>query len=198
MRRGRFVLGATLIEAVVSLSMLGLLMMLMFQVYRLGANAWQSGETDVQLVQSAQLITDRLSREAGRAAAASVALDPPGPPSSAVSFLSPVNPVSSKPDYDPVQRSPIWHAHSIFYHDAAQGEVRWKMLPLSTPTLVTTPLAGLDSERNGGILLSQEVTQCEFEYLNPTLRVRLQLERKRYGKELPDRVSLSTSVLLRN
>lgn len=190
--------GTTLLETVISLSLLGLLMLLMFSVYRLGANAWKSGETDAQLAQSAQIVTDRLAKEASRSALVSLALDPIGPPSSAVSFLSPVNPATSLPDYDGTVGSPVWHSHSICYFDSTQGEIRWRSIPLAMPTTSAAPLATLAAERNNGILLSKEVTECEFLQMDRTIEVFIAVERKRYGKETPDRMELRSSVCFRN
>lgn len=190
--------GATLIEAIVSLSMLSLLMVLMFQVYRLGAAAWQSGEADVQLAQAAQLVTDRLTREVARSPFASVSLDPATPPATAIAFLSPMDPLDNIPDYDGPLRSAVWHSFSIVHHVAATKELRWRRLPLSTPTTTPTPLASLGLERNGGTLLAAEVTTCEFSLVDRTLELRLVMERQRYGKTDPDRMELRSSTCFRN
>ena len=190
--------GTTLLEALVSVSVLGLLMSMMFAIYRIGAVAWKSGESDVQLAQSAQLVTDRIGREAARSANTSVALDPPASPSTAVSFLSPIDPGTGRPDYDASQRSAIWHSHSVFYHDVTSSEVRQRSIDLATPTAATTPLANLSLERTGGTLLAREVSSCEFFFADRTLEIRLVLERKRYGNEAPDRVELNSSVVLNN
>ena len=198
MKPGHKEQGASLIETLIALSMLSLLMVVMFSIFRMGAAAWKSGEADAELAQSAQVITDRLTKEAARSALASIALDPSTAPSTAISFLSPVDPVTNLPDYDGSVGSPVWHSQSVCYYDAATKEVRWRSIPLTSPTTTASPLATLASDRTGGSLLSQEVVECEFVLLDRVVEVYLTLERKRYGKETPDWLELRSSVCFRN
>ena len=180
------------------MSMLSLLMIVMFGIFRMGAAAWKSGEADAELAQSAQIVTDRLTKEAARSTLASIALDPPTPPSTALSFLSPVDPATSLPDYDGTVGSPVWHSQSVCYYDASKKEIRWKSIPLATPTTSVTPLVALASQRTGGTLLAEEVVECEFVVLDRIVEIYMTLERKRYGKETPDWLELRSSVCFRN
>jgi len=191
-------LGFTLAETAIGLFTLGLLMAMTFGIYRSGALAWQSGESDAQLSQSAQVFTDRLTREASRTTTASITLDPMTAPSTAIAFLSPWDPARNLPDYDPISRSPIWHSYSVFHWSDSDKVIRTQNLPLGTPTTAVDPLFSLAAQRSGGILLCAEVEDCEFSLVESLIEVRLVLERKRYGKETPDRIEVLSSVAVRN
>lgn len=195
---GRAARGHTLIEAMVAMTLLSILMVVMFLVYRTGAVAWKAGETEVQLSQAAQLVTDRIAREAARSSVASLSLDPPVAPSTAVAFLSLVSDTTGLPDYSASQRTPVWHSYSIFAYDAGKKEIRFKSLDLTSPQTATIPLSTLDVDRAGGGLLAGEVTNCEFFTNAQTLSVQLGLERKRYGKDQPDHFELHSVVVFRN
>ncbi len=108
--------GTTILEALVGTALLAVLLTTMFLIYTTGAKAWKAGESDVQLAQSAQTVTARMARDVERSIYTSVALDPLPPPSSAVSFLSPINPTTGQPDYD-----------------AAKRELRVKQVPIAPP-----------------------------------------------------------------
>ena len=190
--------GNTLAETIISLFLLNLLMAFMFFVYRLGATALQSGEADTQLTQSAQLVTTRMSREASRSSFESLALDPPSGPATAVSFLSPVGANSGSPSYDPNTLFPIWHSHFVCYHVEGAQELRWKMIPVSSPSINIERLTNLELQRSQGALLSEEITSCEFTVVDKTLEVNLLAARQRLGKNEPDTIQLRSTVFFRN
>lgn len=196
MRRERQ--GFTLPEAFVSFFLLSLLFMMMFFIYRQGASAWKKSETQGELLQEAQAVTRKLTRDAERSSFASLTLDPAAP-ATAVAFASCWSPATMSHEYDPFGRSPVWQRFEIFYYDALAREVRWKEAPLpGAPTTTVGPLAGLAGLRSDGRVLARNVIRCDFTRGDHTLDFELELERKRYGSGRVERVELPARVYFRN
>ncbi|GMU51595.1 MAG: hypothetical protein AMXMBFR33_07410 [Candidatus Xenobia bacterium] len=149
--------GQTLLETLVSLGLLSLLMVLMFAVYRTGANAWMKGDAQVSLIQDLRVVTERLAREVERSAYESATLDPGPNAGTALAFLSSWDEVAQRYDYDPAVGSPGWHKYFVCYYDAPAREVRWLEVALPTPTTTAAPLPGLASYRAGGRVLASQV-----------------------------------------
>ncbi|MCA9792811.1 MAG: hypothetical protein KC910_13485 [Candidatus Eremiobacteraeota bacterium] len=190
--------GHTLIEIMVSMGLLVLLLGVMFLIYRTGANAWKKSEAQVQLVQDAQVVTARLSREVERSIYASACLDPGPNNGTAVSFLSCWNEATASYDYDPASRSPVWQKDVICYYDGPSREVRWTEVPLTPATPTASPLVGLAGLRAGGRVLARDVTACDFVLSPRVLEMRLQMERQRYGSGAPERVEIPCRMFFRN
>ncbi len=190
--------GFTLIEAMVAYMLLAILFLMMFFIYRTGASAWKKAEAQTQLLQEAQVVTGRLSREIERSVYASAGLDPGPGTGTAVAFLSCWNDATGEYDYDPGSRSPLWHKYLICYYNAATQEVFWTETPLVPPSSTPAPLAALATFRNGGKLLARNVTRCDFTLSEDMLELQLELSRKRYGSETLEVVQLPLRVFFRN
>ena len=191
--------GTTLIEAILSLTLLNLLMAFMFFVYRLGASAWQSGQADTQLAQTVQSVVDRISREASRSSIESLSFEPQAPDvASIIAFLSPIDQTTNSPSYDPVTLLPLWHSHFVCYYDQGNKELRWKKVPVALPSIEATPLNSLNSQRSDGALLAEEISACEFFVIGDSLDLTITAERQRYGSSKPDQIKLHSTVFFRN
>jgi hypothetical protein len=190
--------GQTLVEMLVGFVLLTLLMAGMFFIYQIGANAWKKGETQGNLVQTAQVFLARLGREVERSDAHGATLDPGPATGTAVAILSCYDPVNQRDDFDPNVRSPIWHSYQIFYYDSATRQVLLREVPLPAPTTVASPLAGLAALRTGGRTLARDVDRCDFTLSPNLLDVRLEMNQKRYGSQAPEHFELPGRMAFRN
>lgn len=190
--------GQTLVEVLVGFLLLTLLLTGMFFVYQIGANAWKKGESQSNLVQSAQVFLARLGREVERSDAHGATLDPGPSTGTAVAILSCYDPVTQRDDFDPSLRSPIWHSYQVFYYDSARRQVLVREVPLPTPTTVASPLAGLAALRTEGRTLATDVDRCEFTLSPNLLEVQLELNQKRYGSRTPEHLELPGRMAFRN
>lgn len=190
--------GHTLVELMVGFMLLTLLFGMLYFVYRTGAGAWKKSETQVELLQEAQVVTSRLSREVERSVYDSAEVDPGPNIGTAVAFLSCWNDATDQYDYDATSRSPIWHKYLICYYDAANQKVYWNETPLGSPTTAAAPLPALATYRSGGKLLASHVTRCDFTLSEEVLELQLELERKHYGSEKLEQIQLPTRVFFRN
>lgn len=190
--------GQTLLETLVSLGLLSLLMMLMFAVYRMGANAWMKGDAQVSLIQDLRVVTDRLAREVERSAYESATLDPGPNNGTALAFMSSWDEATQRYDYDPAVGSPVWHRYLVCYYDAPAREVRWVEVDLATPTTTAAPLPGLAGYRSGGRVLASQVDRCDFILTESLLETRLETSRKRYGSDIPEKLQLDGAAFFRN
>ncbi|MEW6279273.1 MAG: hypothetical protein AB1758_11660 [Candidatus Eremiobacterota bacterium] len=189
--------GATLIETLIGLSLLCLLMLMMFFIYRVGASAWKKSEAQTQLLQEGQVVTGRLSREVERSVYDSASLDPGPNNGTAVAFLTCWNETANRYEYDAASRSPIWQRYEICYYDSATQEVRWTQAPF-VPSTTPAPLGGLAGFRNGGRVLARNVTRCDFVLTDHVLELQLELQRKRYGSDDLEKVELPCRSVFRN
>ena len=182
----------------VGFAILGFLLAMMFSVYRFGASAWKKGESQNELLQQAQVVTASLAHEVERSVFSSASVDPGPTVGSAIGMLNCWNSTLNRYEYDATAESQVWQRYVIFYHDAASNSVRRTETPLSPPSTTSVPLPGLAGHRTGGRQLALDASMCEFELSDQLLRFEIELERKRYGSEVPEKVTLSSLVYFRN
>lgn len=187
MRAGR---GFTVIELVMSMSILGLLLGLTFLIYTMGARAWAKGDAKADLLRAAQLVAAKTNRyvESSTPLSLSVASD-----GSAVAFLS-AEDANGVFLYDPVSLLPRWQKFIVLYHDPTARMVNLREVSVLGTTLEHTPQtidalsAGpVTNYKSGGQPLGREIDECRFS-LTPESQLLTELRsvKKHYGSDLPE------------
>lgn len=199
--------GLSLLETMISAVLLGILTSLLFFVYRMGASSLMKGQAQTELLQDVQASSSRLLREIERSTYASLSLDPPPPggPATAISLLSAIDPAGQFA-YDPAVGEPTWQKYVVLYYDAPSEELRWRevVLAAGSPEARTPgPIeqyqgSALATYRNGGRTIARHVTRCELSFADGTVTLLLETQRKRYGSEQKEQITLRSSGAFRN
>lgn len=152
-RRPHHPSGMTLMEQVVSTSLLAVVMLLTWQVLSPCLKVWQTDQAEVAIDQLGMLDSVRLRAELSRSTSRSLAFLDGDPP--ALCFLSCDDP-SQTAAYDPVTGRPIWRKWVVYFLDV-ENEILYRKewpnstlsgqipdlgvtLPTTTPTALTPAL----------------------------------------------------------
>jgi prepilin-type N-terminal cleavage/methylation domain-containing protein len=196
--------GYSLIEVVVAMGILTLLLAIAFNAFVTGANAWQKGDAQTELLQNCQLTTTRLSHEAERTIYGSVTVAANG---QAVSMASAVYASTGQFAVDPASSNLQWQNYLIFYYDASLYAVCEQTVPISPPTFTPVPIeqynAGngpqpLSSYLNNGTPIAHDVTQFNVHQAQTLLTVNVTAQKGRYGSQAPETVSTYAVAHMRN
>ncbi|MBI3926357.1 MAG: prepilin-type N-terminal cleavage/methylation domain-containing protein [Armatimonadetes bacterium] len=192
--------GFTLAELIVAGFILGLLLFAVFAIYRMGASTMMKADAQTELLQQLQTITTKLSREAERSVYEGVSVTPDG---RAVALLDATYSDGSFA-VDSSGRL-VWQRYVIYYWEPAASSLSRTTLPYLPPdprvadTLESYTGNPLSDYTNGGQEVGRNVSACTFAIEGGAfLRLGLEAQKKRYGREDPERLSLGTTVLLRN
>lgn len=182
--------GFTILELMISMSVLGVLLGLTFLIYTMGARAWAKGDTKADLLRSAQVIAAKTNRYVESSTPLSLSAAPDG---SAVAFLS-AEDEDGVFQYNPVTLLPRWQKFIVLYHDPAARSVNLREVsvvgtPLQdTPQTIEArgegPVAGYKS---GGQPLGREIDECRFT-VTPEVQLLTELrsKKKHYGTDAPE------------
>lgn len=195
MRRAR---GATLIELMLGIALLGMLLTLLFLIFHMGWNAWRSANLRSDLNDQSRLVVQSLSRDLEASVYASLSLQ-----GEAVSFLS------ARDDAGVFaldgNGDPLWQRYVVFYRDAGRDEVVRAELPLAAPLSAPEPIEvntgqPLASLLGPGRVIARGVKRLALSVpLNGRrLRMEVDVEQPQRGGLPPARMTLSSAVHLRN
>jgi prepilin-type N-terminal cleavage/methylation domain-containing protein len=200
--------GLTLVEVLVVLSIFSILLTAIYFIFQMGLSAWHKTATKNELLQQVQIVNFRLSKELERSSLGSLSADTA---LGIVAFLSPL-------DNDGVfvvgtEGRPEWQRYIVYYHNSAENVIYRTEIPLiagaserRVPTLLEDyndgsgpqPLAAYAS---GGRPLSRFVTIFEptvFPAPLSQLNWLITAERRRYGSERPEMLTMTAAAYLRN
>lgn len=190
--------GATLIELMLGIALLGMLLTLLFLIFHMGWNAWRSANLRSDLNDQSRLVVQSLSRDLEASVYASLSLQ-----GEAVSFLSArdnngVFALDANGD-------PVWQRYVIFHRDPARDEVVRSELPLVAPLGTPEPIEvntgqPLASFLGPGRVIARGVKRLALSVPLNGRRVRLEVdvEQPQRGGLPPARMTLSSAVYLRN
>jgi Tfp pilus assembly protein PilE len=194
--------GITILELMISLSLLGVLLAATFFIYTTGARAWAKGDSQSDLLRAAQIVSAKTTRyvESSTNLSLSVATD-----NSAVAFLSAEND-DGMFLYDHVSLLPHWQKFIVLYHDPATKTVYFREVSVLGTTLETAPetidaLGGgpVDNYKSGGQPLGREIDVCRFTLTAESqLLTELESQKRHYGSDAPATQSTRFLNTLRN
>jgi len=202
MRESTYHRGATLLEVIVGMGILGLLSAMMFAVYVLGANAWMKGSTETDLLQASQLVTRFLAKEAEAATAQSLSFSSDN---RGTAFLS-ASDSNGAFQYDSSSLLPLWQDYLLFWFEPANGTLFKRKVPVVGTPVETTPApfstftsVPLDAYLVDGRPLVRGLTEVRFTNPGPSqLKIELDVEQRRYGNTEAEVTRVETLVHLRN
>lgn len=194
--------GLTLLELMVSGGILGLLMIITFMLYRMGASAWMKSDAKSELLQVAQVATSKLNREVENSSfrSASVAADGSG-----AAFLSAVD-SNGVFCYDPVTIIPRWQKYVVLYFQSGSKTLfRREVSVLGQPAeQAAMPIADLEghpieSYFAGGQPIANGMDELSFS-LSPDeqLVMEMRASKERYGSTAPERQTVRVVTSFRN
>lgn len=195
--------GLTLIEVLITLSILGILMTAVFGVFKMGLLAWHKANTKNGLLGDVQVVNYRLNEELQFSDLGSVTAQV-----DALSFLSPCDAkgkvvVSS-------QGRPLFQKYIVYYRNTADKKMYRREVPLSTPATVSRPIEDvnlgsgkkpLSFYTKGGDPLGRNITKFEPDLVpDPISQVtwKVTAEHPRLGTNRPESVVTDSTVYLRN
>ena len=181
-----------MLEAVISMSILGLLTGLIFFVYTMGARAWAKGDAKSELLRASQIVAAKTSRlvESSTPLSVSVAAD-----GSATAFLS-AEDSNGVFRYDPVSLLPRWQKFVVLYHEPVSKTVFYREVDVTRTPLESAPQP-IDALGNGPVEnyktggnpqpLGRGIDTCRFT-LTPESQLLTELSstQQHYGSETPE------------
>lgn len=190
----------------VSATILGMLLVAIFLIYRMGAASMMRADAETELTQNAQILSRNFAKDVEQTVYDSVSL---APDNSAVAFLSGIYGSDFQVDS---AGNPLWQKYVVYYHDRAQRRVFRQEVSLPagasqiyTPAPIDT-LAGLDvtSYATGGDRIADNIYGCSFELdfqpptNTPILLLRVDARKARYGNTEEEMVQVDSAVRMRN
>lgn len=190
--------GVTIAELLVAASLLGLLLIAIFAVYRSGANAWAMGDAKTELLQQVQLGVSRMAREAERSVYGGVTI---AGDEAAVSFISAEEDGSFETETDTTRM--LWKKYVVFYHDPQTQTLMSREVELAGPIVDAQPiestLGAIDNYRHGGKIVSRHVDSLQVAFEPPALLTfELGVKKDRYGRRDAETRVLARTARVRN
>lgn len=195
-----------MLEAALTVSMLGVLMTAVIAVYLMGVRAWSRSDVQAELLADVEVLSNRLSRALEQSAYEGLSVGDEG---RAVAILLPTD-AEGGYQIDPEYGSSLWERYEIYYLD---GEtIRRREVPLvpgATQRQNPGPIeqynpgggaAALESYLSGGAPVAHNVLDFQVQPLPATRLVRItaRLEKWRYGKQDKEKMTLDTLIRMRN
>lgn len=133
-RRVSLAAGLTLVETLISMTLLSLLLGLLFAIYRTGARGWMSADADAELLGRVHGLALKVARKVEGSNRQSLVMVEPGMPlpshlqMTLPSHLKGFSVISAFDDdgrfvYEPGRQLPNWNRGQVFYHDANTEQV---------------------------------------------------------------------------
>lgn len=200
--------GLTLVEVLVTLTVLSILMTALFAVFKMGLSAWHKTSTKNELLQQVQIVDFRLSDELQLSALESATADPG---IDALSFLSPLD--ANGKFILSAKGRPEFQKYIIYYRKSSDQKMYRREVLLNAgasernvpgPIEEYDPGTGkkpLGFYTNSGQPLARYFTDFTPEVLpEPVSQVtwKLTAQRKRYGTDRPESVTTDSASYLRN
>lgn len=192
--------GVGLSEVMVAASVLLILVGLQLVLIQGASSAFHKTNTQADLLQDMEITLARFTRDAQGSTLAGLSLNGNG-----VAFLS-AHLAQQNLQLSPTGQ-PMWKQYLLYYFDAPSKELRWRALPMATPS--ETPLA-LDAYNFGsgplpmatyqvsGKPLARFVDSFSVTAVNSEISTTLQCSRVRYGSPKPEKISMTQTVCMRN
>lgn len=189
--------GHTLIEALVAGALLVVLLGLVLSTYAGGSGALRKIEAQSDLQSQAQVLTMRLSQDLLRANSRSLSLEP-----QAVAMLLPAAGML----LDDESHELLYDRYVVYYRQGQEVRRREVALAPDAPERsLPGPIESYGARRDlafyctEGQLLASGVTLLNLEQIDDRLLLlEVEMERKRYGKDSPDRFKLTSGFRLHN
>lgn len=194
--------GVTLLEILVGMGILGVLSTMLFGVYVMGANAWMKGSTESEILQTSQVVTRFLAKEAEASTAQSLSFSSDN---RGTAFLTATDNTGTF-QYDRSSLLPLWQDYAIFWFDAPESALYKRKVSVLGSPVETTPAPfssfstiPLDGYFVDGRPLVRGIKELRFSSPAPSqLKIDLEVEKGRYGHTEPERVKVETLIHLRN
>ena len=158
--------GFTLLELIVSLTILGVIVTIVFGAMRIGVSAWEKGEGDIENQQRYRIVLDRIGQQM-----ASMAVPVDMPQADAVKYLLKGDAASvefvSRISLMPENRSGLVYVKYEVRTDG-EGERSLSCYEQSLARRSADPLENIVEEEDLHVLLPH-VKECGFEYFKPSI-----------------------------
>lgn len=176
-------------------------MFMLLGIFITGAGAARKGDARAELVADGQIAMTNMTQDIERAPVLGVSVAPDNQGLAVLSALD----ESGAFELDD-EGKPLWSRWAVYYHE--NGELKktyvdWTASPSVRATPI--PLEQLDASRTvadyetGGRVLARNVYAVDMRVLpNTTTSLRLELHKKRYGRQDPEKVVMETVVKARN
>ena len=197
MKRRGFTLGELLVGALVT----GLLLTMLFAIFRTGASAWHKTDTQADLTGALQRIGAHFVSNLEQADLQTVQVSPDGRILSAVVATDAAGNLHRDANGDL-----LWQRYVLFWWDSASGQVFTRELPhanipqgefLTDVNLGSGPQP-LSFYATTGRRLAVDITDFEVDYSGQIASMRVVGTHQRYGSERPETVVMRFTARPRN
>lgn len=186
----------------VSSFILGLLLTAAFMIYRMGASAWLKSDAKSELLQIAQVVTAKVNREVESSNFRSLSVAPDG---SGVAFLSAKN-ANGVFVYDPVSIVPRWQKYIVLYFQSSDKTLYRREISvvgqpqeMGAAPIESRGAGAVETYFSSGQVVAHGMDVCRFSTTaDEQLVMELELSKKRYGSEEPERQFTRIVTAFRN
>lgn len=197
-----------MIELMVSCFIFGLLTVVLFFFYRMGASAWKKGDAESELLQNLQVACRKISRPLEASSATSVSTYA-NATHTALSFLTAVGAADTfmvQPD----TLLPDWQSYQVFYFERAQQTLYQREVDLlagSSQHTVPGPIQSFVSSSGthplgfyctDGRPIARHLTDLTVTLNGSLVTIEAEAQMKRYGSERNEQLRLRSTTHLRN
>ncbi len=192
------VTGMTLIEMLISLSLLGVIISTVLAIYVMGFQAWRKGDVRGDLLAAMQVSSARLVGDIEKTNYASVSIGPTG---DSVALLSAID-SAGQFQLDPNGR-PIWQRWVVYYQSAGellQLEVPWTAPPADrvNPLPIEHLGGSLADYLSGGRVVARNLYDFEVSVIPDTPMLELRLDFQKSSGRQTEQVEMKTLIKTRN
>jgi prepilin-type N-terminal cleavage/methylation domain-containing protein len=194
--------GASLVEVIVAIAILGILTTTLFAMFKTGVTALRKVENQSELIRELQLLSLKITQEASESTYTSLSVSPDG---HIVSFLSAVD---SDGNFQANEFGrPVWQKFILYYYDTADSTIKRTVVDFTPPT----PTDSRTLETYSGDELTEfigtgdpvpvghRVAFCRWKSSPPALlNFEFVVEKQRHQGRDMETKSLASTVKLRN
>ena len=193
--------GVTLIELMISATLLGMLLLLNLLIFQTGMSGWRKVDSQANLLQDLQVVGSFWVREVMGSSSLAISLSP-----TAVSLPSPRT-ETAEPANQGVLGQLSWRRYRIFYYDASTQEIWLGNQTITPPSENPQPIELVDFGSGkhplsyyctGGKRLATRVNLFQPSRQGNLIVLRAGGHEKRYGSEKEEDVSVQFSAAPRN
>lgn len=191
----------TLLEMLISLSLLAIIMTAVMAIYIVGVGAWRKGGVRAELLQDLQVASSRIVKDLERTSYASLSI---GPTRDTISVLTMFD-ETGQFALD-ANGKPIWDRWVVYFRvgdELRRQEVAWGATPdvraTPVPIELLSPPQTLANYASGGRVIARDIYNFEVSVVPDTTSISVKLRLRRdVPRSGPQLVHLETVVGTRN
>lgn len=194
--------GITLPEVLVASFLLGIMLLAVGAIYKIGAAGMSKTTAHSDMLAQAQVTAAKLSREVATSSFDSLTISPDH---TAASFLLRID-EKGHFAFDALDGRPLWKSYVVYFQENDELKRRVLPLPEGAVLLNAAPIEEfapwgkkpLSEYCTDGATIARSLKTCNFQNFSGRLRLTLVAEKQRLGKKDPETMELTFITMFRN